>query len=108
MVGPGKTTISNVWNSATMEINSGAWVQSGAILGGFKSSGNVEISDCLFTGTFTSSYGYYSGCFVGYNYESGLISVNNCLSTGTFNMSGPSFHGNYDNCYVTSFPASYQ
>ena len=107
VVGPGKTTISNVWNSATMEINSGAWVQSGAILGGFKSSGNVEISDCLFTGTFTSSYGYYSGCFVGYNYESGLISVNNCLSTGTFNMSGPSFHGNYDNCYVTSFPASY-
>ena len=107
VVGPGKTTISNVWNSATMEINSGSWVQSGAILGGFKSSGNVEISDCLFTGTFTSSYGYYSGCFVGYNYESGLISVNNCLSTGTFNMSGPSFHGNYDNCYVTSFPASY-
>ena len=107
VVGPGKTTISNVWNSATMEINSGSWVQSGAILGGFKSSGDVEISDCLFTGTFTSSYGYYSGCFVGYNYESGSISVNNCLSTGTFNMSGPSFHGNYDNCYVTSFPASY-
>ena len=107
VVGPGKTTISNVWNSATMEINSGAWVQSGAILGGFKSSGDVEISDCLFTGTFTSSYGYYSGCFVGYNYESGSISVNNCLSTGTFNMSGPQFHGNYTNCYVTSFPASY-
>ena len=107
VVGPGKTTISNVWNSATMEINSGAWVQSGAILGGFKSSGNVEISDCLFTGTFTSSYGYYSGCFVGSNYESGSISVNNCLSTGTFNMSGPQFHGNYTNCYVTSFPASY-
>ena len=107
VVGPGKTTISNVWNSATMEINSGSWVQSGAILGGFKSSGDVEISDCLFTGTFTSSYGYYSGCFVGYNYESGSISVNNCLSTGTFNMSGPQFHGNYTNCYVTSFPASY-
>ena len=107
VIGSNPSTISNVWNSATMDIKSGDWVQSGAILGGFKESGKVVISDCLFTGTFSSSYGYYSGCFVGYNYDSGSITVNNCLSTGTFIMSGPSFHGNYTNCYVKSFPAAY-
>ncbi|MBS7351478.1 MAG: hypothetical protein KIG87_00310, partial [Muribaculaceae bacterium] len=107
VIGNNPSTISNVWNSATMDIKSGDWVQSGAILGGFKERGEVVISDCLFTGTFSSDYGYYSGCFVGFDYDSGSITVNNCLSTGTFIMSGPSFHGNYTNCYVKSFPASY-
>ena len=100
------TTVSNVWNSANMNIYSGEWVQSGAIVGGFK-GGNVLVSDCLFTGSFTSNKGGYSGCFIGYNYEAGTITVNNCLSTGSFNMSGPSFHGTHTNCYVTSFPATY-
>ena len=107
VIGSNPSTISNVWNSATMDIKSGDWVQSGAILGGFKERGIVVISDCLFTGTFSSDYGYYSGCFVGFDYDSGSITVNNCLSTGTFIMSGPSFHGNYTNCYVKSFPATY-
>ena len=107
VIGSNPSTISNVWNSATMDIKSGEWVQSGAILGGFKERGEVVISDCLFTGTFSSDYGYYSGCFVGYNYDSGSITVNNCLSTGTFIMSEPKFHGNYTNCYVKSFPATY-
>ena len=107
VIGNNPSTISNVWNSATMDIKSGAWVQSGAILGGFKESGRVVMSDCLFTGTFSSDYGYYSGCFVGCDYDSGSITVNNCLSTGTFIMSGPRFHGNNTNCYVKSFPAAY-
>ena len=107
VIGSNPSTISNVWNSATMDIKSGAWVQSGTILGGFKEQGIVVISDCLFTGTFSSDYGYYSGCFVGFDYDSGSITVNNCLSTGTFIMSGTSFHGNHTNCYVKSFPASY-
>ena len=107
VIGSNPSTISNVWNSATMDIKSGAWVQSGAILGGFKESGKVVMSDCLFTGTFSSDYGYYSGCFVGCDYDSGSITVNNCLSTGTFIMSGPRFHGNNTNCYVKSFPAAY-
>ncbi|MGM9856803.1 MAG: hypothetical protein ACI30Y_03265 [Candidatus Limisoma sp.] len=107
VIGSNPSTISNVWNSATMDIKSDAWVQSGTILGGFKEQGIVVISDCLFTGTFSSDYGYYSGCFVGFDYDSGSITVNNCLSTGTFIMSGTSFHGNHTNCYVKSFPASY-
>ena len=107
VIGSNPSTISNVWNSATMDIKSGAWVQSGTILGGFKEQGIVVISDCLFTGTFSSDYGYYSGCFVGFDYDSGSITVNNCLSTGTFIMSGTNFHGNHTNCYVKSFPASY-
>ena len=107
VIGSNPSTISNVWNSATMDINSGAWVQSGTILGGFKERGIVVISDCLFTGTFSSDYGYYSGCFVGFDYDSGSITVNNCLSTGTFIMSGTNFHGNHTNCYVKSFPAAY-
>ena len=107
VIGSNPSTISNVWNSATMDIKSGAWVQSGTILGGFKEQGIVVISDCLFTGTFSSDYGYYSGCFVGFDYDSSSITVNNCLSTGTFIMSGTSFHGNHTNCYVKSFPASY-
>ena len=107
VIGSNPSTISNLWNSATMDIKSGAWVQSGTILGGFKEQGIVVISDCLFTGTFSSDYGYYSGCFVGFDYDSGSITVNNCLSTGTFIMSGTNFHGNHTNCYVKSFPASY-
>ena len=107
VIGSDPSTISNVWNSATMDIRSDAWVQSGAILGGFKERGNVVMSDCLFTGTFSSDYGYYSGCFVGFDYDSGSITVNNCLSTGTFIMSGTGFHGNHTNCYVKSFPATY-
>ena len=107
VIGSNPSTISNVWNSATMDIKSGAWVQSGTILGGFKEQGIVVISDCLFTGTFSSDYGYYSGCFVGFDYDYGSITVNNCLSTGTFIMSGTNFHGNHTNCYVKSFPASY-
>ena len=107
VIGSNPSTISNVWNSATMDIKSDAWVQSGTILGGFKEQGIVVISDCLFTGTFSSDYGYYSGCFVGFDYDSGSITVNNCLSTGTFIMSGTNFHGNHTNCYVKSFPASY-
>ena len=107
VIGSNPSTISNVWNSATMDIKSDAWVQSGTILGGFKERGIVVISDCLFTGTFSSDYGYYSGCFVGFDYDSGSITVNNCLSTGTFIMSGTNFHGNHTNCYVKSFPASY-
>ena len=107
VIGSNPSTISNVWNSATMDIKSDAWVQSGTILGGLKEQGIVVISDCLFTGTFSSDYGYYSGCFVGFDYDSSSITVNNCLSTGTFIMSGTSFHGNHTNCYVKSFPASY-
>ena len=100
------TTVSNVWNSADMNVQQSGWAQSGAIIGGFN-GGNVVISDCLFTGTFTSNSGNYRGCFIGYNYDAGTITVNNCLSTGTFNISGSSFYGNYTNCYVTSFPATY-
>ncbi|MDY5119009.1 MAG: hypothetical protein SPE65_03405, partial [Muribaculaceae bacterium] len=41
VIGNNPSTISNVWNSATMDIKSGDWVQSGAILGGFKERGEV-------------------------------------------------------------------
>ena len=100
------TTVSNVWNSATMNIQSGEWAQSSAIVGGFN-NGSVVITDCLFTGTFTTNRGGYCGCFTGYDYSSGSITQTNCLSTGTFNMSGTGFRGTHSNCYVSSFPATY-
>ena len=101
------TTVSNVWNSATMNVQQSGWAQSGAIIGGFN-RGNVVVSDCLFTGSFTSNSGNYRGCFIGYNYDAGSITVRNCLSTGTFSLgSNSSFHGTHTNCYVTSFPATY-
>ena len=100
------TTVSNVWMSATMSIQTGEWAQSGAIVGGFN-NGSVVVSDCLFTGSFTSNQGGYCGCFVGYNYSAGTITQTNCLSTGTFNMSGTGFRGEHSNCYVSSFPASF-
>lgn len=100
------TTVSNVWNSATMNIQTGEWAQSSAIVGGFN-NGNVAITDCLYTGSFTTNQGGYCGCFVGYNYAAGSITQTNCLSTGTFNMSGTGFRGTHTNCYVSSFPASF-
>ena len=100
------TTVSNVWNSATMSIQTGEWAQSGAIVGGFN-NGSVVITDCLFTGSFTTNQGGYCGCFTGYTYSAGSITQTNCLSTGTFNMSGTGFRGNHSNCYVSSFPASF-
>ena len=98
------TTLSNIWNSATMDIQTGEWAQSGAIVGGFN-YGNVVITDCLFTGSFTTNRGGYCGCFTGYDYASGTITQSNCLSTGTFNAGA--FRGSHTNCYVQSYPASY-
>ena len=100
------TTVSNVWNSATMSIQTGEWAQSGAIVGGFN-NGSVVITDCLFTGSFTTNQGGYCGCFTGYTYSAGSITQTNCLSTGTFSMSGTGFRGTHSNCYVSSFPASF-
>lgn len=100
------TTVSNVWNSATMSIQTGEWAQSGAIVGGFD-NGSVVITDCLFTGSFTTNQGGYCGCFTGYTYSAGSITQTNCLSTGSFSMSGTGFRGTHSNCYVSSFPATF-
>ena len=104
----GTCTVKNMWSS--LEITSSPkgskWQESSGIVG-LVISGTLTISDCVFTGSNTSS-GSYNGCFVGY-INSGNANITNCLSLGEFNYTGssPGFRGSHNNCYVYQFPTSY-
>ena len=104
----GTCTVKNMWSS--LEITSSPkgskWQESSGIVG-LVISGTLTISDCVFTGSNTSS-GSYNGCFVGY-INSGNAIITNCLSLGEFNYTGssPGFRGSHNNCYVYQFPTSY-
>lgn len=104
----GTSRLENIWGDVAITSSglSSTWIEAAAFVGCVK-SGDITITDCLFTGSLTSNTGY-NGCFVGY-VDSGSATFTNCLSTGTFTLSGSSyaFRGNHSNCYVKSFPASY-
>ena len=95
--------IQNVWVSTTITGNGQGWNCSAGIIGCVK-NGSVTISDCLFTGSVTSSQSH-NGCFVGY-IDRGSATISNCLSTGTFTYGHCEFQGSHSNCYVKQFPIS--
>ncbi len=103
----GKDTITNVWVSVNMTSAGGGWLECAAFIG-CNNRGDSSISDCLFTGSITTTSGSYNGCFMGYS-DNGTVTISNCLSTGSFSYvgGGNAFRGNHTNCYVSSFPASF-
>lgn len=103
----GTDQIINVWVSVDMTSAGGGWLECAAFIG-CNNSGNSSISDCLFTGTITTTSGSYNGCFMGYS-DNGTVTISNCLSTGTFTYvgGGNDFRGNHSNCYVKEFPSAY-
>ena len=103
----GSDVIQNIWVSADITGGSHSWIECGAFVG-CNNCGNTTITDCLFTGSITTTGGN-NGCFAGYNqgYQNSTITTNNCLSTGTFNFtSGGVSVGTINNSYVKSYPNS--
>jgi hypothetical protein len=103
----GNDVIQNVWVSADITGGSHSWIECGAFIG-CNNCGNSTISDCLFTGSITTTGGN-NGCFAGWeqSYNPSSITTTNCLSTGTFNIgSGSVSRGTLNNCYVKSYPYS--
>ena len=103
----GNDVIENVWVSADITGGNNSWIECGAFVG-CNNCGNTTITDCLFTGSITTTGGN-NGCFAGYNqgYQNSTITTNNCLSTGTFNFtSGGVSVGTINNSYVKSYPNS--
>ncbi len=103
----GSDVIQNIWVSADITGGSHSWIECGAFVG-CNNCGNTTITDCLFTGSITTTGGN-NGCFAGYNqgYQNSTITTNNCLSTGTFNFtSGGVSVGTINNSYVKSYPKS--
>ena len=103
----GNDVIQNVWVSADITGGSHSWIECGAFIG-CNNCGNSTITDCLFTGSITTTGGN-NGCFAGWvqSYNPSSITTTNCLSTGTFNIgSGSVSRGTLNNCYVKSYPYS--
>ena len=103
----GDDLIENVWVSVDMQSGGSGWLECAAFIG-CNNSGNSRIINCLFTGSLTTTSGYYNGCFFGYA-DSGNVTITNCLSTGSFNYYGGSnsaTRGIVDNSYVLQFPAT--
>ena len=103
----GNDVIKNVWVSVDMQSGGSGWLECAAFIG-CNNSGNSRIINCLFTGSLTTTSGYYNGCFFGYA-DSGNVTISNCLSTGTFDYNGGSnsaTRGIVDNSYVLQFPAA--
>ena len=103
----GNDVIQNVWVSADITGGSNSWIECGAFIG-CNNCGNSTITDCLFTGSITTTGGN-NGCFAGWvqSYNPSSITTTNCLSTGTFNIgSGSVSRGTLNNCYVKSYPYS--
>jgi len=105
----GTSTVEKIWSSVTTTDTHSSWDEAAAIVGcvdGYK-SGSLVMSDCLFTGTITST-GSYNGCFYGYVNSGGSASISNCLSLGTFNYSdggsASGYGGTLNNCYIRQFP----
>ena len=102
----GNDVITNVWVSADLTSAGSGWLECGAFIGW--SSGSSTITDCLFTGTLTTTSGNYNGCFMGYD-NRGNSRTSNCLSLGTFNLAGsPNYVkvGNVSNSYVKQHTAN--
>lgn len=103
----GNDVIQNVWVSADITGGSNSWIECGAFIG-CNNCGNTTITDCLFTGSITTTGGN-NGCFAGWvqSYNPSSITTTNCLSIGTFNIgSGSVSRGTLNNCYVKSYPYS--
>lgn len=103
----GSDVIQNIWVSADITGGSHSWIECGAFVG-CNNCGNTTITDCLFTGSITTTGGN-NGCFAGFNqgYQNSTITTNNCLSTGSFNFtSGTVSRGTINNSYVKSYPNS--
>ncbi len=102
-VSGGTVNISNVWMSADFSTTTGQ-ADLAAIVGGSSGYANVTISDCLYTGSMSST-GSACGCFLGF-YNSGTVIMNNCLATGSYTYTHPDLPGSYSNCYIKSYPIS--
>ena len=102
-VSGGTVNISNVWMSADFSTTTGQ-ADLAAIVGGSSGSAYVTISDCLYTGSMSST-GSACGCFLGF-YNSGTVIMNNCLATGSYIYTHPGLPGSYSNCYIKSYPIS--
>ncbi len=103
----GSDVIQNIWVSADITGGSHSWIECGAFVG-CNNCGNTTITDCLFTGSITTTGGN-NGCFAGYNqgYQNSTITTTNCLSTGAFHFtSGTVSVGTIINSYVKSYPNS--
>lgn len=97
----GSDVIQNVWVSVDITSGGSGWIECGAFIG-CNNCGTSTITDCLFTGSLTTTSGNYNGCFVGY-VHSGETLTSNSLSTGTFTLAGsPNFVevGTITNSYV--------
>ncbi len=101
----GTLTIDKVWVEAAITSTQTGWDETAAFVG--CCDGTININDCLFTGSITSS-GEEAGCFVGGVH--GTVNITNCLSTGTFRLTGtnPGLRGTYTNTYVKTFPTQIQ
>ena len=101
----GTLTIDKVWVAATITSTQTGWDETAAFVG--CCDGTININDCLFTGSITSS-GEEAGCFVGGVH--GTVNITNSLSTGTFRLTGvnPGLRGTYTNTYVKTFPTQIQ
>lgn len=102
-VSGGTVNISNVWMSASFSTTFGQ-ADLAAFVGGSSGSAYVTISDCLYTGSMSST-GSACGCFLGF-YNSGTVIMNNCLATGSYTYTHPDLPGSYSNCYIKSYPIS--
>ena len=103
----GNDVIENVWVSAAITGGNNSWIECGAFVG-CNNCGNTTITDCLFTGSITTTGGN-NGCFAGWvqSYNPSSVTTTNCLSTGTFNFTlGSVSRGTINNSYVKSYPNS--
>ena len=102
-VSGGTVNISNIWMSANFSTET-VQADLAAIVGGSSGYANVTISDCLYTGSMSST-GSACGCFLGF-YNLGTVNMNNCLATGSYTYTNPGLPGSYSNCYIKSYPIS--
>ena len=103
----GNDVIENVWVSASITGGNNSWIECGAFVG-CNNCGNTTITDCLFTGSITTTGGN-NGCFAGYvqDYNPSSVTTTNCLSTGTFNFNNGSVsRGSIFNSFVMQYPTS--
>ncbi|MBO4730256.1 MAG: hypothetical protein J5593_02165, partial [Bacteroidaceae bacterium] len=104
----GNDVIENVWVSADITGGNNSWIECGAFIG-CNNCGNTTITDCLFTGSITTTGGH-NGCFAGWvqDYSPSSVTTTNCLSTGTFTLGSYNSvsRGTLNNCYVKTYPAS--
>ena len=110
-IGHGGGIVANSWGSSNI-INK-VWVSSVitstmtgtdecAAFVGCQRNGNLNISDCVFTGTINASTNN-NGCFIGY-IDSGSATTSNCLAMGIFNYTGNNnavTRGTLTNCFST-------